>query len=181
MRSLQTLSTAGFLALTLLAGCLCPGTLSGRDSEKALRNWDNVKSLKPGQNISVVIVNLDYYHGELVAVGDRGITIRHGAHQQTLNREDIFRISLMMPRSHTARKVLIGAAIGAGAGVGLGLVIDKAMRSPRNCVNGINGCVQYPNPNYRYTSILPAVGGPIGVAIGAELSAGAWREVYRAH
>lgn len=114
MKSLRTLSPAGFLVLALLGACFSPGTASGRDSKGGLRSWDNLKSLTPGREIRVVMNNVKSYQGKFESLGDDGITLRQEAGEQTLARKDILRVSEKKGHNHRVRNAAIGAAVGAG-------------------------------------------------------------------
>ena len=93
MKSLRTLSSAGFLVLALLAACFSTGVASGQDSKGRSSSWDNLKSLTPGQEIRVVMNNVKSYQGEFESLSDDGITLRQAAGEQTLARKDVLRVS----------------------------------------------------------------------------------------
>ena len=136
MKSFHTLSTAGFLALAMLGICFTAGTASGRDPKEALGNWDNLKSLKPGQEIRVVMDNMDSYQGEFKSLSDDQIALRHAKHEWTLDHKHVLRVSLKTGQSHVGRNAAIGVAIGAVAGLGIGLGADKVIWDHTNCTEG---------------------------------------------
>ena len=120
MKSISMLSSVGYVMLGLLAACLIPWAACGQDSKGRLRNWDNLKSLTPGQVIRVVTKDVNSYQGEFRSLNDDGITLRQKAGEQTLARKDILRVSQKNGHKPSVRNALIGAAIGAGAGLGIG-------------------------------------------------------------
>ena len=179
MKSLRTLSPAGFLVLALLAPSLSTGTASGQDSKGQLSSWDNLKSLTPGQEIRVVMNNVKSYQGEFESFSDDGITLRQAAGEQTLPRKDILRVS-WKGRNHQSRNALIGAVVGAGAGLGIGLYANYVIWKQVNCTEGpLFFCAGPPNPHWGL--ILTPVGGLVGSIIGAAAPTGGWHDLYRAH
>ena len=88
MKSLRTLSSAGFLVL--LVACLSTRAASGQDSMGRSSSWDNLKSLTPGQEIRVIKKNFKSYQGQFESLSDDGITLRRAAREQTLARKTSF-------------------------------------------------------------------------------------------
>jgi hypothetical protein len=174
MKSLRTLSPAGFLVLALLAACFSTRVASGQDSQGGSSSWDNLKSLTPGEEIHVVMNDAKSYQGKFESFSDAGIMLRQAAGEQTLARKDILRVSQKIGENHRVRNAVIGTVIGAGAGlvIGLGPYYVK-----RNCTIG-SECS--PPPNLHRMSILTPVGGAGGAAIGAAIPTGGWHDVYRA-
>jgi hypothetical protein len=176
MKSLRTLSSAGFLVLALLAACFSAGAASGQDSKGRSSGWDHLKSLTPGQEIRVVMNNFKSYQGEFRSLSDDGITLRQAAGEQTLARKDILRVSQKKGHNHRARNAVIGAAVGAGVGLGIG--VSYYLR-PRNCTEGPLFSCAGPS-NLDLAKILTPVGALAGAAIGAAIPTGGWHTVYRA-
>jgi hypothetical protein len=176
MKSLQTLSSAGYLVLALLGVCFSPWAAIGQDSRGRSSSWDNLKSLTPGQVIRLVLNDAKSYQGKFVSLRDDGITLRQAAGEETLARKDILRVSQTIGQNHRVRNVVIGTAIGAGAGlvIGLGPYFVK-----RNCTEGPAFECASP-PNLHRMSILTPVGGAAGAGIGAVAPTGGWHDVYRA-
>ena len=133
MKSLRTLSSAGYLLLALLAACFNTWAASGQDSEGRSSSWDNLKSLPPGQEIRVVMKNVKSYQGEFESLSDDGITLRQAAGEQMLARKDVLRVSWKKGQNHRTRNTLIGGFVGAGAGLGIGL---GPYYVQRNCTLG---------------------------------------------
>jgi hypothetical protein len=179
MKSLRTLSLAGFLVLALLAACFSTWAASGQDSKGRSSSWDNLKSLRPGQEIRVVIKNVKSYQGKFESLSDNGITLRQAAGEQTLARQDVLRVSWKKGLNHGTRNAVIGTVVGAGAGLVIGLAANHVIWSHVNCTEGPDfGCGYPPNPHWGI--ILTPVGGLAGALIGAFIPTGGWREVYRA-
>lgn len=176
MKSLRTLSPAGFLVLALLGACFSTGTASGQDSKGRSSSWDNLKSLTPGQEIRVVMNNVKSYQGEFESLSDDGITLRQAAGEQTLARKDILRVSRKKGKNHQARNVVIGAAVGAVLGLRIG--INQYLG--RNCTEGpAFSCAGPPTPGE--AEILTPLGGLAGAAVGAVIPTDGWHDLYRAH
>jgi hypothetical protein len=176
MKSLRTVSPAGFLMLALLGACFSTGVASGQDSKGRSSNWGNLKSLTPGQEIRVVMNNVKSYQGAFESFSEDGITLRQAAGEQTLARQNVLRVSQKKGHNHRARNAVIGTAVGAGVGLGLGIAYYLR---PRNCTEGpAFGCAG--PSNLDLAKILTPVGGMAGAAIGAALPTGGWHEVYRA-
>ena len=178
MKSLRTLSPAGFLVLALLAGCFSTRAASGQDPKGRSSSWDNLKSLTPGQEIRVVMNNVNSYQGAFESFSEYGITLRQAVGEQTLPRQGILRVS-WKGQNHQSRNAAIGAVVGAGAGLGIGLAADNVIWSHANCTLGpLFNCGYPPNPHWGI--ILTAVGAYAGAAIGAVVPTGRWHEAYRA-
>ena len=178
MKSVRTLSPASSLVLALLAACFSTGVASGQDSKGQSSSWDNLKSLRAGQEIRVVMNNVKSYQGGFESLSDDGITLRQAAGEQTLPRKDILRVS-WKGQNHQSRNALIGAVVGAGAGLGIGLTANHVIWSHVNCTEGpLFNCGYPPNPHYMV--ILTPVGALAGAVIGAVGPTGRWHEVYRA-
>ena len=176
MKSVRTLSPASVLVLAQLAACFSTGVASGQDSKGRSSSWDNLKSLRPGQEIRVVMNNVKSYQGEFESLSDGGITLRQAAGEQTLARKDILRVSQKIGQDHSVRNVLIGTVAGACAGLVIGL---GPYYVQRNCTEGPEFNCGYP-PNSHWVKVLTPVGGLGGAVIGAVVSTRGWHDVYRA-
>jgi len=170
MKSLRRLSSLSFLVLTLLAACLSAGVASAQDLKGQFTSWDNLKTLRPGQEIRVVLNDAKSYQGGLQSLSDDGITFRQATGDQTLARQDILRVS-SKAQKHRGRNALLGAAVGAGAGLGIGAAADH-----RSCTGGSFGPC-FPNLG---KEVLTPLGALAGAVVGAVMPAGGWHEVYRA-
>ena len=88
MKSSRTQLPAGYLVLALLGGCFNAGTASAGDSNGPLANWDNLKSLKPGQEVRVVMADLSSFQGEFKSWSNGTITLGHAPRERMLPRKD---------------------------------------------------------------------------------------------
>ena len=178
MKSLHTLLAAGYLAIMFLGACVSIGSASDQNFKGRLSTWDNLKSLKPGQEIVVIMTNFKRYQGEFESLNDGGIKVRQKARERTLAREDILRVSQEIGQDHSTRNTLIGIAVGGTAGLATGLVANHVIWSHVNCDEGPRfGCSGPPNPHW--SIILTPLGALGGAAIGT-VSTRAWHDLYRA-
>jgi len=161
-----------FLALALLAcGARPPLPLRAADAQAANASWDNLKTLRPGQEILVVLNDARSFQGDLQSLSDGAITLRQAAREQTLARPDILRVS-SKAQKRRVRNALMGAAIGAAAGLGVGAAADHS----QNCAQaGFGPC--FKNLGKEVLTPLGALAGAVG---GAVMPEGGWHEVYRA-
>ncbi len=173
-RQTRRVLVSGLAALLIQSTALV--SLAAARSRKNA-NWDNLKSLTPGQEIRVVMNNGKSYEGEFESLSDGGITLRQAAGEQTLARKDFLRVSQKKGQNHGVRNTLIGMAVGAGAGLVIGLTPYFVQR---NCTEGPAFSCGYP-PNPHLVEALTPVGGLVGAAVGAAIPTGGWHDVYRAH
>jgi len=174
MKSVRRLSRLSFLVLTLLAACLSAGVTSAQDLTGQLTSWDNLKNLRPGQEIRVALNDARSYQGELGSLSDSGITLRQAAGEQTLARQDILRVS-SKAQKRRMRNALLGAAVGAGGGLGTGAALDHSARNCGKTAFSFGPC--FPNLG---KEVLTPLGALAGAVVGAIVPAGGWHEVYRA-
>jgi hypothetical protein len=156
------------------------GAVAARAHDSSVLNgkWNDLKFLKPGQEIRVVTNDLDSYRGEIESVSDEGITLRPKKRELTIDRKKIFRISQKLEESHRTRDALLGAAIGAGAGLATGLLANKVIRDRRTCTEGPEfSCA--PPPFTHWGATLTPAGAGLGGTMGAVLSSGGWIDIYR--
>jgi len=97
----------------------------------ASAQWDNLNKLQAGQKIQVVEVNSKKDSGTFLSVSDQTVSLRGKSGQQTIQRQDIARVTLM-ENKHRLRNALIGGAVGAGTGAG----ISAAAWEPRGFAGG---------------------------------------------
>ena len=165
-----------FFVLALSAiGAATGLPLRATERPAANASWDNLKTLRPGQEIRVVMKDVKSYQGEFQELSDGGITLREAAGEQTLARQDILRVS-SGAQKHRMRNALIGAAVGAGAGLAIGAAGDH---SASNC-GGKTPCFGPFFPNLG-KEVMPPVGALVGAVVGAVVPTGGWQDVYRAH
>ena len=139
-------------------------------AQQARDSWDNLKSLATGQQIQVVLNDAKAYTGQLHSVSDEGLVIRTGGGEQTVERQNILRVS-SQGKSHRGRNALIGLAVGAGAGVAVGVASPEL---------GQGKCAQGSCFNAESAALGGFVGAAIGTGLGAVLPTGGWHDVYRA-
>ena len=92
---------------------------AGAGSAEDIGRWDNLQSLRPGQRIQIVQMDLKSYAGDLLSVSGDGIRFRVKNDERTVARADVFRVGLRSG-ARRGRNALIGAAVGAGLGVAAG-------------------------------------------------------------
>lgn len=138
------------------------------DPQTPNANWDNLKTLTPGQEIRVVLKDAKSYEGAFQSFGDNGIALRQPGGDQTLKRQEILRVS-SRGKKHRGRNALIGAAVGAGVGLGLGAALDQSSKNDIIKLHSWGIAVGTP------------LGGLLGAGVGALLPTGGWNDVYRAH
>jgi hypothetical protein len=161
-----------FFALVALSalGARTVVPLQGEDRQAANASWDNLKTLRPGQQIRVVLNDAKSYQGELQSLNDDGITLRQASGEQMLARRDILRVS-SKAQKRRGRNALIGAAVGAGAGLGIGAAADHS----QNCSKASFG----PCFNNLGKEVGTPLGALAGAVVGAVMPASGWHEVYR--
>ena len=154
------------LSETLLLVLLVPGYSL---SISAPRHWDNLKTLAPGDEVTVTLNDAKSYGGLFRGVSDESITIHLATGEQTFDRKNVLRVSAM-GKSHRLRNALIAGGAGCGAGLGIGAAYANSQKH------------EYPYNHYFevYGSELGALLGGAGAGLGAWLSKPGWHDVYRA-
>ncbi len=92
--------------------------------------------------------------------------VRTGGTREIVKSRSVFSLSVKKP-GHRKRNAPIGLAVGAGAGLGIGL----AARCTGTCLQIV--------PNGAVVAAATAGGAVVGLAVGALLPTGEWREIYR--
>lgn len=106
------------------------------------------------------------------------MTIDLSARRQSVARTSVVSVSLR-GRGHRLRHMFIGLGVGAAGGLAAGAGFDAAFP----CRYKDLGCVPEPNVG-QYPSgkeIVTPIGGVLGLAVGALIPAGGWKEIYRLH
>jgi hypothetical protein len=126
-------------------------------------NWDSVKTIAPGTEVSVAAGNSKPVRGKLETVTDSNLVIGKSTAAQSFLRTDIHGVSVK-EKGHRVRNVLVGMGVGLAAGLGVGAAVA-------------NNCTGIACGGFRV-----AVGGLIGlgggIVAGLEFPSGKWRQVY---
>jgi hypothetical protein len=102
----------------LMLGSIGIAAVHAEEAKSLQANWANLKQLAPGQQIRVVLNDAKAYTGEFRSVSDEGLVIRTGEGEQTLERQNILRVSTQ-GKGHRGRGALIGVAVGVAAALAL--------------------------------------------------------------
>ena len=111
------------VALAVLVLVLPSIGLSAQSIQSNLAEWNNVKSVPPGDEIIVTLRNTQSIKGRLNVVSDALITLTKKKEQMNINRDEIVRVHRVLPKSAKGATLLgtgIGAIVGAGIGAGIG-------------------------------------------------------------
>jgi hypothetical protein len=127
-----------------------------------LASWENLKRVKPGTLIKVVLTDAKSYQGPYQSFTDEEISIGQENGARHISRKDILRISAKQP-GHRGRNTLIGLAAGTAVGLGVGAVADAKPHL-------------FPNAGKEVGSALGLLGGTL---IGVAVPTGGWQEIYR--
>ena len=126
-------------------------------------NWEGVKMIAPGTEVSVAAGNSKPVRGKLEAVTDTTLVIGKSSAAHSFPKSDIRSVSVK-EKGHRVRNVLAGMGVGLAAGLGIGAAIGH------DCTGIACGGFDV------------AVGGLIGlgggIVAGLELPSGKWRQVY---
>ncbi len=140
------------------------GATAGSPLRAANSRWENLRILRPGRQIRVVLNDAKFCQGEFLALNDEGITLRQATGGQTYARKDVLRV-YSKKESHRVRNLVIGLDIG----VTLAVLAVKA-----------NSSSWFENTGMRDIGWVWPVGLGVFGGIGAAMPTGGWHEVYRA-
>jgi len=160
MNSLRSGLRMALAALIAIGLSIVPVNAQSKDTD-----WNQVRKVKRGQQIQVVLNGATDYQGAFERWNDSGIVVMLASGEQIFARPDIMRIAIIRKGHNRLKHTLVGAGIGAGVGLIIGAVADR----------GCNNC-WFPNLG---KEILPPLGGIVGAGIGVALPAGS-RVIYRA-
>jgi hypothetical protein len=138
-------------------------SLAGADKPD-LAAWENLKRVKIGNVIKVVLTDAKSYQGPYQSFTDEEILMLQESGTQHISRKDILRISAKLP-GHRGRNALIGLAVGTAAGLGVGAVVDALVKPHL-----------VPYAGKAAGSTLGLLGGTL---IGVAGPTGGWQEIYR--
>jgi hypothetical protein len=139
-------------------------------------NWGNLQAVTPGVEIRLIEVDHKSLRGTFRSVDGDALTIDLSPRSQLVPRTSVVSVSVRRP-GHRLRHMLIGLGVGAAGGLAAGAGFDDAFP----CRYKDLGCVAEPNVG-KYPSakeIITPIGAAIGLAVGALMPAGGWRELYR--
>jgi hypothetical protein len=144
--------------LTILLSLWFPILALGQASQES---WDNLKELRPGQEIQVVDPHMKTLNGAFVSSSHDALTLRVGNDEVSVPRPDVTRVSVRHT-SKRLRNTLIGMGIGAAGGLGAGF---KLMERETGYAGAVVGTAAF----------FAAVGAGVGAVIPART-----RTIYRA-
>jgi len=146
------------LTLMLLTAWLLPA-----QAQKPENNWERLGSLRVGQKVLVVDMDLQHHKGTFLAYAEDALSIRTGQGDRGFQRDRVLRVQ---DREHSRRlrNTLIGAAIGAGIGLAVGAAVDTAFTETGEKHTG--------------TRLFTPLGAGAGAGIGAAVPS--YQTIYRA-
>jgi len=161
MNLLRRAVSVALIALIVIGSAIVPVSAKSEDT-----NWNEVKKLRRGQQVQVVLSDARDYQGAFERWSDSEIVIRPASAEQTFARPDVIRIVLIRKRSRLKHS-LTGAGIGAGVGLIVGAVADR----------GCGNSCWFPDIA---KAVFTPLGGIIGAGIGVALPTGGSKVIYRA-
>lgn len=139
-------------------------------------DWANLRMLTAGAEIRAVSTGQQAIRGSFVGVNDDTLTIGQPQRERMVARSMVISVSLKK-KNHRIRHILIGLGVGAAGGLAAGAGLDSAYP----CRYMDLGCLPEANVG-RWPSakeLVTPIGAVLGLAVGALLPAGGWREIYR--
>lgn len=139
-------------------------------------DWANLRLLTAGEEIRVIVTGRQTIRGTFRSLSDETLVVVQPSGDKVLAQSAVTSVSLKK-RNHRIRHILIGLGIGAAGGLAAGAGLDSAFP----CRYMDLGCVPQPNVG-KYPSgkeITTPIGAVLGLAVGALLPTGGWREIYR--
>jgi protein involved in polysaccharide export with SLBB domain len=161
----QPSSLAGALLLLVVPTLLAQSTA----------NWDRIKHLGAGDRVRISLTGGRKLEGDFQNATEDAVMVDTSKSDETLNRAMVARVSLR-GKSHRSRNALIGLGAGAGAGLILGVVIDSCRNNGSFLNPNFTICVVPANAG---KEVLTPVGALLGLAVGAVIPTGGWRDLYR--
>jgi hypothetical protein len=141
-----------FLLCILAVSCTSP--IHGQQS-----SWQNLNTLRPGEQIQVRGIKALKITGAFVNVTDAAISLQAESGQQTIQKPDVRSVK-RMKNNHRLRNTLILAGVGAGVGAGIGAAAHHSCPSTQTFCLDIGG-----------RSLPAAIGGTVGLLGGAAIGA----------
>jgi hypothetical protein len=141
-----------FLLCILAVSCTAP--ILGQQG-----SWQNLNTLRPGEQIQVRGIKALKITGAFVNVTDAAISLQAESGQQTIQKPDVRSVK-RMKNNHRLRNTLILAGVGAGVGAGIGAAAHHSCPSTQTFCLDIGG-----------RSLPAAIGGTVGLLGGAAIGA----------
>jgi len=141
-----------FLLCILAVSCTAP--ILGQQG-----SWQNLNTLRPGEQIQVRGIKALKITGAFVNVTDAAISLQAESGQQTIQKPDVRSVK-RMKNNHRLRNTLILAGVGAGIGAGIGAAAHHSCPSTQTFCLDIGG-----------RSLPAAIGGTVGLLGGAVIGA----------
>jgi hypothetical protein len=148
-----------------LVWLLLTTALSPAAPQAAAELWDNLRELKPGEDIEVVDARMKSYRGRFTRYTAGTIALNHQGGDLQIARTDVASVK-RRSRPHRGRNVLLGLAIGAAGGLAVGAVTGKTYHEE--------------GETPVFIAVWTPIGAGIGAAVGAALPARSEVTVYRA-
>jgi outer membrane lipoprotein SlyB len=126
-------------------------------------DWVSVKALSSGTEVRIAIAKSHAITGKLESVTNTSLTVN----AQSIDRQQVTRVSVRS-KARRKRSTLIGLSVGAAGGAIFGGVLAAACSD--NLCGGHGGAI---------VGSSIAAGAIVGTLIGAAVSHGGWREIYR--
>lgn len=138
---------------------------------QAHSDWGNLKALAAGDDVRVAAQSRPRFRARFARVTDETLVVATAGTEESLARTSVVSVAVKRA-SHRKRNALIGLGVGAGAGLATGAALDS-----KTCQNRSN-CIAFFGPNIG-KEVLTPVGAIVGVAVGALIPTGGWRDIYR--
>jgi hypothetical protein len=137
--------------------------LATAGESRSAAGWDRLSELRPGDLITVVLMDHTEQAGEFVRVSAENLYLRARTGESGIERARVWRVTLRA-RSRRLRNVLIGAGIGAA----VALTVDKTVGA-------------YLNNEVGYEAGARALvwGLPIGLGAGLGAATASYPTIYR--
>lgn len=96
-------------------------------------SWAKLSTLREGQKIQVVDMNLAKHSGTFVNVSDTAILYRQTAGEETIQNRDVRSVKVIESK-HRLRNALIWGGVGAGIGAGIGAATFQPCSTQAFCI-----------------------------------------------
>lgn len=145
----KTLTSYASIILLVL-----PSLALAQNPSGAISDWSAVRSVSPGEKLSVRLKDGKKMEGRLLSVSDAMLTMDRGNRSTDIDRQAVEKVYRLVPKS-VGKAVGKSALIGAGIGFGAGAIVGVSAGSYEDLETaGLVG-------------ILGGLGAAIGAGIGA--------------